>query len=117
MWLHEIVETSRRVGETRSRSEKVRELAACLQHCEPNAIETAVGLLIGRPRQGRIGVGWASFQTALPKIVKQKPSLTLLEVDAVLDRIAQTSGAGSQKERARLMGDLLARATREPTLA
>jgi len=113
MWLHEIVETSRRVGETRSRSEKVRELAACLQHCEPNAIETAVGLLIGRPRQGRIGVGWASFQTALPKIVKQKPSLTLLEVDAVLDRIAQTSGAGSQKERARLMGDLLARATRE----
>src|SRR6516225_10429769 len=113
MRLHEIVETSRRVGETRSRSEKIRELAACLQRCGPEAIETAVGLLTGRPRQGRIGVGWATFQTALPRIATRKPSLTLLEVDAVLDRIAQTSGAGSLKERAHLMGELLARATRK----
>jgi DNA ligase-1 len=55
MRLHEIVETSRRVGQTRSRSEKVRELASCLQRCGPEAIETAIGLLTGRPRQGRIG--------------------------------------------------------------
>jgi DNA ligase-1 len=113
MRLYEIVETSRRVGGTRSRSEKVRELAGCLQRCGPEAIETAVGLLTGRPRQGRTGVGWATLQTALPKIAARKPSLTLLEVDAVLDRIAQTSGAGSLKERARLMGELLARATRK----
>jgi len=113
MRLHEIVETSRRVGQTRSRSEKVRELAACLQRCGPEAIETAVGLLTGRPRQGRIGVGWATFQSALPRIAARKPSLTLLQVDAVLDRIARTWGDSSLKERVRLMGELLARATRE----
>src|SRR5262249_6872012 len=80
--------------------------------CGPNTVETVVGLLTGRPRQGRIGVGWATFQSTIPKIAA-RPSLTLLEVDAVLDRIAQTSGAGSTKERAHLMGDLLSRATRE----
>ena len=112
MRLYEIVETSRRVTETTRRSEKVREIAGCLQRCGPDTVETVVGLLTGRPRQGRIGVGWATFQTTIPKIAA-RPSLTLLEVDAVLDRIAQTSGAGSTKERAHLMGDLLARATRE----
>src|SRR5262249_20268698 len=113
MRLHEIVETSGRVGETRSRSEKVRELAACLQRCGPEAIGTAVGLLTGGPRQGRVGVGWVNFQSGLPRIAARKPSLTLLEVDALLDRIAGTWGDGSLKERVRLMGELLARATRE----
>lgn len=113
MRLHEIVETSRSVSETSGRSEKVRHLAACLQRVEPDAIETAVGLLLGRPRQGRIGIGWAIMQGAVQQTAARTPALMLLEVDAALDRIARTSGAGSPKERARLMGELLARATCE----
>jgi ATP-dependent DNA ligase I len=113
MRLNDIVETSRRVGETSGRSDKVRHLAACLQGAEPDAIETAVALLLGRPRQGRIGIGWATMQAAVPQTAAQTPALMVLEVDAALDRVARTSGAGSSKERARLMGELLARATRE----
>jgi DNA ligase-1 len=113
MRLHDIVETSRRVGETSGRSDKVRHLAACLQRTEADAIETAVALLLGRPRQGRIGIGWATVQAAVPQTAARTPSLMVLEVDAALDRVARTSGAGSPKERARLMGELLARATRE----
>jgi DNA ligase-1 len=113
MRLHDIVETSRRVGETSGRSDKVRHLAACLQRAEADAIETAVALLLGRPRQGRIGIGWATMQAAVPQTAAQTPALMVLEVDAALDRVARTSGAGSSKERARLMGELLARATRE----
>jgi DNA ligase 1 len=113
MRLHEIVETSRRVSETSGRSDKVRHLTACLQRAEPDAIETAVALLLGRPRQGRIGIGWATMEAAVPQTAARTPALMLLEVDAALDRIARTSGAGSPKERARLMGELLARATRE----
>jgi DNA ligase 1 len=113
MQLHQIVETSRRVSETSGHSDKVRHLAACLQHIEAEAIDTAVGLLLGRPRQGRIGIGWATVQAAVSRTAARTPALMLVEVDAALDRIARTSGAGSPKERTRLMNELLARATRE----
>ena len=82
MLLHEIVETSRRVGETRARSEKVRQLAALLQRVEPDALDTAVAFLSGGLRQGRIGIGWAALQAAAPKSAAETPALTLRDVDA-----------------------------------
>ena len=110
--LHELVEVSARVGATSSRSEKIREIAACLRRTEPDAVETTVALLSGRLRQGRIGIGWAALQAAAPSTASAVPELTLQEVDAALDRVAAVSGAGSGQERARLLSALLARATR-----
>jgi DNA ligase-1 len=49
----------------------------------------------------------------MPTIAASTPSLTLGEVDAVLDRIARTRGAGSAEDRSRLARELLARATRD----
>ena len=113
MLLHEIVATSRSVGETSARSDKIRHLAAVLRRAGPEDIETAVALLSGEPRQGRIGFGPAALRAAESATSAPAPTLTLAEVDAALDRIAQTRGAGSVADRARLTRELMARATAE----
>src|SRR5215472_4365649 len=113
MQLYDIVTTSRRVRETRARSEKIRHLAACLRQVEPAEVEIAVALLSGETRQGRIGLGPATLHAARPPYSAPEPELTLAEIDATLGRIAQTSGAGSAAERTRLIGELFARATKD----
>ena len=35
-----------------------------LRECAPDEIATVVHLLTGEPRQGRIGVGWATLSAA-----------------------------------------------------
>jgi DNA ligase 1 len=113
MQLYDIVRTSQSVRETSARSDKIRHLATCLGRIEPDDIETAVALLSGEPRQGRIGLGPATLHAAMPPDAAPAPELTLAEVDAALARIAQASGAGSTTDRARLIGDLFARATKD----
>ena len=113
MQLYDIVTTSRSVRETSARSDKIRHLAVCLRRLEPDEIETAVALLSGEPRQGRIGLGPATLHAAMPPDAAPAPELTLAEVDATLGRIAQTSGAGSAAGRARLVDELFARATKD----
>jgi DNA ligase-1 len=113
MRLHDIVATSRSVGETSGRSDKIGHLAACLRRAEPDDIEIVVALLSGEPRQGRIGLGPAALHAATSALPASAPALTLAEVDAALDRIAATRGAGSTADRARLTRELLAQATRE----
>src|SRR5271166_3183546 len=113
MQLSDVVTTSRSVRETSARSDKIRHLAACLRRIEPDDIETAVALLSGQPRQGRIGLGPATLGAAMPPNARPAPELTLAEVDATFGLIAKTSGAGSATDRARLIGELFARATRD----
>jgi DNA ligase 1 len=111
MRLHDLVAASRNVGETSARSDKIRHLATCLRRVEPEALETAVALLSGEPRQGRIGLGPAALRNAMPATAAAAPALTLAQVDAAFDRIERTHGAGSAADRSRLMRELLARAT------
>jgi DNA ligase-1 len=111
MRLSDVVAASRSVAESSARTDKIRHLAACLRRAEPEAVETAVALLSGEPRQGRIGLGPAALRAAMPPTAAPAPVLTLAEVDAALDRIARTRGAGSAAERARLTRELLARST------
>ena len=113
MRLHDIVATSRSVGGTSARSDKIRQLAGCLRRAEPDDIRIAVALLSGEPRQGRLGLGPATLRAATPAPAAPIATLTLAEVDAALDRIADTGGAGSAMGRTRLMNEILARATSE----
>jgi DNA ligase-1 len=112
MLLADLVATSRRVSETRSRSEKTGALADLLRRLSPEEIDIAVAFLSGHLRQGRIGIGGAAVRSALPGVAAMEPSLRLGEVDAAFERIASVSGAGSTAERGRLLSGLLARATR-----
>src|SRR5919202_2439569 len=109
MLLAEIVETSAAVGATSARSEKVARLAACLRRLEPDEAAVGVTYLSSQLRQRQIGVGYASMRD-LPE-PSAAASLSLLEVDAVLDAIGRTTGRDSQAERRTALMRLFARAT------
>ncbi|PYQ55547.1 MAG: ATP-dependent DNA ligase [Acidobacteria bacterium] len=113
MRLADLVITSRRVSETRSRLEKTSALSDLLRRLAPGEIDIAVAFLSGHLRQGRIGLGGAAIRNAMPGTAAAEPSLTLGEVDASFERIASTTGSGSTAERGRLLSGLLAKATKE----
>ena len=98
------------VARTAARSAKVARLADLLRRVPPGLAPAVVGLLVGEPRQGRLGVGWATLRDvrAAPA---EAPSVTVAEVDGVLTDLAGTSGAGSQRRRDELLAGLLARLT------
>ncbi|GGI43837.1 DNA ligase-1 [Agromyces flavus] len=110
MLLDELVATAERVASTRSRLAKVDALATLLGRLEPDEILPAVGFLTAKPRQGRVGVGWRGLTGAMgdPADVA---TLTILDVDRALERLASASGAGSATERARILRELGSRAT------
>ena len=110
MLLDELVKTADAVASTRSRLAKVEALADLLRRLEPADIATAVGLLIARPRQGRVGVGWRGMTAAMGEPAAE-PSLTVADLDAALDRLLATAGAGSAAERAATLRPLTAAAT------
>src|SRR5690349_6129678 len=113
MRLYDLVATSRRVAETRSRSAKIAALAALLRQLGPDEIDPAVSWLSGFLRQGRIGLGGAAVRNARPEGAAAEPSLSIGEVDATFERIGSVSGAGSTGERTRLLGSLFSRSTPE----
>lgn len=110
MLLEELVKTTDAVASTRSRLAKVDALAGLLRRLEPVEIATAVGLLVARPRQGRVGVGWRGMAAAMGEPAAG-PSLTVVDLDAALDRLLVTGGAGSAAERAATLRLLTAAAT------
>jgi DNA ligase-1 len=98
------------VAATSKRSEKVAVLADLLRTTEPAEIETAIGLLIGEPRQGRLGVGWVTVSN-LQVTPAAESSLTIQAVDRALTRVASIAGGGSQAGRAQTMTSLWSQAT------
>ncbi|HEY8058080.1 MAG TPA: hypothetical protein VID94_04980, partial [Acidimicrobiales bacterium] len=110
MLLAELVATSTVVGSSSRRSVKVAALADLLRRLPPGEVEAAVGILIGRPRQGRVGVGWASVRRV---DVGPAPTstLTVSDIDRFIDRVEHTAGPGSVAERHQLLTGLFARAT------
>ena len=111
MLLTDLVETSARVAGTRARNTKIGELAALLRRLDSREVPVAVGFLAGSPRQGRIGIGWAALRDAASADPAASASLTVQDVDSVLEDVAATSGRGSTTERLRRLRDLFARAT------
>ncbi len=110
MLLIELARTSAAVAATASRREKQQLLAATLRGLAPDEIEPAVGLLMGAPRQGSLGVGWATV-SRLQVAPAAEPSLPILALDTLLGELVATSGPGSVKARDQLLGAFLARAT------
>ena len=115
----DLVSTSAAVAATPARSEKVALLAGCIRRLAadgPAAVVAGVAFLGGEPRQGRIGVGWASLarvrEPASPPATSRL-ALTVEEVDAALDELAALVGAGSQAARDSALGQLFGRATAE----
>lgn len=106
----ELVAASVRVAATSKRSEKVAALAELLRAAPSNEIEAAIGLLVGEPRQGRLGVGWVTVSN-LQVTPAAESSLTIHEIDRTLTQVAAMGGGGSQGERVRVMQALWSSAT------
>jgi DNA ligase-1 len=111
MQFDELVQTSAAVAATSSRLEKVAKLASLLKRAPLDEVATAIGFLIRFPRQGKIGVGWATVSGARDGEPAAVPSLELRDVDEMFDRMQATKGKSSAAEKARLVGELFARAT------
>jgi DNA ligase 1 len=113
MRLAELVATSRSVAQTSGRLLKIDHLAALLVRVPPAEIETAIALLSGSTRQGRIGIGGAAIAEARAAHPADIPSLELADVDSAFGRVAAASGGGSAAAKSRILRALLARATLE----
>jgi DNA ligase-1 len=110
--LSSLVSTSAQVAATSGRLAKIKLLADLLKQARPEEIELAIAYLSGSIRQAKVGVGWATLQTARGEPA-QTPTIEIRDVDATLDLVANTSGKGSARAKTKLLRDLFARATAE----
>jgi DNA ligase-1 len=107
--LGEVVQASQDVAATRSRSEKVAILARLLGELEPGEVPVVTAWLSGVPRQGRIGVGYATLHAAAH--AGGGPALEVADADRALDEIQAATGSGSAARRRRLLDEFFARAS------
>ena len=113
MRLAELVEVSAAVAATSGRLEKIGKLAGLLSRLSSEEVPIAVGFLIGWPRQGKIGIGWSTISSARGDSAATTPTLELVDVDRAFSALTKVRGKNSGAERARLLGELFARTTRE----
>ncbi|MFI1438293.1 ATP-dependent DNA ligase [Streptomyces fructofermentans] len=109
MLLSRLAHVSQEVAATSARSRKIALLAELFRDAGAEDAPVVIPYLAGRLPQGRLGVGWKILSAPVPPA--EEPTLTVLEVDARLSRLAEVSGPGSQAERARLVSDLMGSAT------
>ncbi|QAY58618.1 ATP-dependent DNA ligase [Microbacterium protaetiae] len=112
MLLAELVDVTATVAATRSRRQKTEALAGLLDRLGPDDVLPAIGLLIGSPRQGRLGVGWRGIAT-LQVPHADAASLTIADLDSALGGLAAASGPGSAGVREGLLREIAGRATTE----
>lgn len=103
---------SKLVSETSSRSRKVAILAELLRELETSEVPIAVAFLSGVPRQGRVGVGYATAH-GLEVQPGSEPSLSVTDVDQAMADVQAATGSGSATKRRQLLAELLGRATDE----
>ncbi|KGN30801.1 ATP-dependent DNA ligase [Knoellia sinensis KCTC 19936] len=112
MPLARLVDAAAALAATRSRTAKTEVVASVLRDLRPDEAEAAVGLLLGRLRQGSIGLGYrtvlAARKSAAPA---DTAALTIGDVDSVLDEIAGLGGSGSTGARNTALVELFGQAT------
>jgi len=110
MRLEELVRTSAAVAATSGRLDKIAQLAALLARLSPEEVPIAIGFLIGFPRQGKLGVGWATVSAARDHHAAAETSLELTDVDRAFNEMKTVKGKNATSERSRIVADLFSRA-------
>ena len=113
MKLHDLAVTSTAIGADSGRLRKIQLLADLLRRLDVREVSTAIGFLTGWPRQGKLGIGWATLDAARPPNAATEPTLTLSDVDQAFTALKAVGGKQSGAERRRLLTDLMSRATAE----
>lgn len=114
--LRKLVAASDATAATSARNEKIALFADFLATVEPEEVATAIGLLSGEPKQGRVGIGWATVEAAVDSLTpvhlqSEQDPVQIADVDAAIELIALTHGDGSAGERRAILEALFARAT------
>ena len=109
MLLTRLAHVSQEVAATSARSRKIALLAELFRDAAPDDVPIVIPYLAGRLPQGRLGIGWKVLSQSVEPAAE--PTLTVHDVDARLSALGKVSGAGSQAERARLVGELMGAAT------
>jgi DNA ligase-1 len=110
MHLARLVEAVEHVRGTAKKSEKVRILADTLRSTQGHETVLAALYLSGSLPQGKIGVGWHIIQRVLQDLPFSGEPLTLCDVDAALQRLADERGSGSAERRIAQLKSLFVRA-------
>jgi DNA ligase-1 len=101
------------VAATRSRRDKIERLAALLASAPADEIALATSYLCGVVPQAKLGVGWATLQAVAEATPADRAdpthALGLAELDAMLERVAGTTGKGSAEAKQRELRELFAR--------
>jgi DNA ligase-1 len=108
--LADLVNASQNVSDTSSRSGKVAILADLLRRLDPAEVSAAVGFLSGVPRQGRIGVGYATVY-GVECEPAARASLKIDDLDRAITEVQGTTGSGSAARRKQTLTGVLERAT------
>ncbi|WP_329280102.1 ATP-dependent DNA ligase [Streptomyces sp. NBC_01451] len=109
MLLTRLAHVSQEVAATSARSRKIALLAELFRDADADDVPIVIPYLAGRLPQGRLGIGWKVLDQQVAGAAE--PSLTVRDVDARLTAVGAVTGSGSQAERRRLVGELLAAAT------
>ncbi|MFF3493062.1 ATP-dependent DNA ligase [Streptomyces sp. NPDC002795] len=106
-----LAQVSQDVAAASARSRKIALLAELFRDADPDDVAIVIPYLAGRLPQGRLGVGWR----VLSERVEAAPEarLSVQDVDALMTELGDVSGAGSQAERKRLVGELMGAATED----
>jgi DNA ligase 1 len=110
--LADVVSASKAVTETAARSRKVAILSDLLRRLDASEVPIAVGFLTGAPRQGRVGVGYATIY-GIETASADEPTLVIDDLDEAIARVLATTGSGSAARRREILEEVLGRATEE----
>lgn len=108
--LADLVAASDSVAQTSARSQKIATIAELLRGLALGEVAIAAGFLSGVPRQGRVGVGYATIY-GVESEAASEASLTIVGLDAAITAIQDATGSGSAGQRREILGSLLERAT------
>ena len=109
--LYEFAELNLTLRGVSSRNEKVSQLARVVGALRGREVEVGISFLCGEVRQPKLGVGPSTLQ-AISAPPRTEAGLTLLEVDAIFERLAGVAGKGAQAARKNILDELFERATR-----
>ena len=110
MELKRLVESVNSVRSTPKKTEKTQLLANLLKQAQGKDIELVAHYLVGTLPQGRIGIGWRIIEQASADLRVADSSLSLHQIDTVLDAIAADQGAGSTARKIQGLRSLFERA-------
>jgi DNA ligase-1 len=108
----DVVSASDEIAGSSSRSAKTATLAGILRKLDAGEVPITVGFLSGVPRQGRIGIGYATVY-GMDEGPAAEPSLTIEDIDRAITAIRDAVGEGSAGRRREILGDVFGRATNE----